>query len=333
MALFAEVCGDDRERLARALAGVRAYQAHPYRRASAPLPEIARVGSVALRDYADGTRGGAGRTVVVVPSLINPPTVLDLAEGNSLLRWLAGQGVRPLLVDWGTPGTEELGFGVGEMVSERLVPLLRAAGSAALVGYCMGGTMAVAAATLTPVRRLALLATPWHFGRYDAPQRTGIGEYAAAIRPLASTLGAVPMDLLQPAFWRLGPEGVVAKFEAFGARDPASPAAAAFVALEDWANDGPPLALRVATELFDDLFAADLSGRAEWQVGGCAIRPRELDIPILDVVAMRDRIVPATSALGLGTRLDIDGGHVGMVVGSRARETLWEPLARFLRED
>ena len=327
MALFAEVCGDDRDRLARALAGVRAYQAHPYRRTSAPMPEVARVGSVALRDY-----GGDGPATVFVPSLINPPTVLDLAEGNSLLRWLATQGVRPLLLDWGAPGVEELGFGVAEMVSERLVPLLREAGPAALAGYCMGGTMAVAAVALTPVRRLALLATPWHFDRYDAPQLAGLAEFAAAIRPLTETLGALPMDLLQPAFWRLGPAAVVAKFEAFGARDPASPAAAAFVALEDWANDGPPLALRVATGLFDDLFAANLSGRGEWEVGGRVVRPEALDISILDVVALRDRIVPAASALGLGTRLDIDGGHVGMVVGSRARTTLWEPLARFLRE-
>ena len=291
------------------------------------MPEVARYGSVVLRDY-----GGDGQAVVVVPSLINPPTVLDLAPDNSMLRWLATQHVRPLLVDWGEPGGDELGFDVGQMVSERLVPLLREVQPAALVGYCMGGTMALAAAVLAPVERIALLATPWHFGRYDPAQRTSIAEYVSAIRPLATTLGAMPMDLLQPAFWRLAPEAVVAKFEAFAGRDPASPTAAAFVALEDWANDGPPLSLAVATELFDDLFASDLSGRGEWRVGGRVVDPGVLGIPILDAVATRDRIAPAASALGLGTRLAIDGGHVGMIVGSRARTTLWEPLACFLRE-
>src|SRR3982751_398958 len=62
MTLFAEVCGDDRARLDRALAGVRAYQAHPYRRAVEPAPAVAAVGSVTLRDY-----GGDGPAVVVVP--------------------------------------------------------------------------------------------------------------------------------------------------------------------------------------------------------------------------------------------------------------------------
>ena len=55
--------------------------------------------------------------------------------------------------------------------------------------------------------------------------------------------------------------------------------------------------------------------------------------PILDVIAGADRIVPAqvaVSALGTVTALQLDAGHVGMVVGRRARDLLWEPLADFL---
>jgi polyhydroxyalkanoate synthase len=68
-----EAVGGDRARIAAVLAGVRAYQRHPYRRALAPPPAAARMGSVRLLDY-----GGEGRPVVFVPSLINPPSVLDL---------------------------------------------------------------------------------------------------------------------------------------------------------------------------------------------------------------------------------------------------------------
>ena len=273
-----------------------------------------------------------GRPVVVVPSLINPPTVLDLTPANSMLRWLALHGVRPLLIDWGEPGSDELALDLDAMITQRLVPLLRDAGERpALVGYCMGGTMALAAAALVPVRRLALLATPWRFDGYDDAQRRAVADYADAVLPVAERLGALPMDLLQPAFWRLAPDATVTKFERFPALDPA--AQAAFVALENWASDGPPLPLQVARDLFADLFAANLSGRGAWAIGGRAVNPHSLACPILDVVATRDRLVPAASALGLGTRLEIDGGHVGMVVGSRGRDLLWEPLARFLRED
>ena len=327
MALLAETCGGDRPRLARALAGVRAYQAHPYRRVMAQVPEVARVGGVALRDY-----GGAGPAVVVVPSLLNPPTVLDLAPGNSLLRWLAGQGVRPLLVNWGAADAADLGLDLATVVTDRLVPLLATLGEpAALAGYCLGGTLALAAAAQLSVTRIALLATPWRFDGYEAAQRASVAAHAAATRPLAEALGCLPMDLLQPLFWALDRDAVAAKFVAFADTAPGSPRAHAFVALEDWTNAGPPLPLGVARDLFDDLFANNLSGRGAWRVGGRAVRPELLGLPLLDVVAGRDRIVPAASALGLGQRLQLDAGHVGMVVGSRAPALLWEPLARFLR--
>ena len=327
LALFVEVCGADRDRLARALAGVRAYQNQPFRRALPAMPAVAQAGGVTLRDY-----GGVGPLVVVVPSLLNPPTVLDLAPDTSLLRWLATQGVHPLLVDWGNLA-DERSLVLADMVTDRLVPLLATLdASPALVGYCLGGTLALAAASLTPATRIALLATPWRFSGYDATQRAALTDLARAIAPVARSLDGVPMDLLQPLFWSLDPEAVVDKFARLAGTDPASPSARAFAVLEDWASGGPPLPCRVFAELFDDLFTADLTGTGGWRVEGVTVSPERLAVPILDVVAMRDRIVPAASALGLGTRLDLDAGHVGMIVGGRARALLWEPLARFLRE-
>ncbi len=62
------------------------------------MPVIASAGRAVLRDY-----GGSGRPAIFVPSLINPPDVLDLAEANSMLRWLSQHDLRPLLVDCGEP--------------------------------------------------------------------------------------------------------------------------------------------------------------------------------------------------------------------------------------
>lgn len=320
------MCGEDRTRLARVLAGVRKYQAHPYDRLLQPQKTVARVGSVRLLDY-----GGDGRPAVFVPSLINPPTVLDLAEGNSMLRWLAQNGVRPLLVDWGDPGARERRLSVSGYVTERLVPLLEGmTEQPALVGYCLGGTMALAAAALTPPRRLALIATPWRFSAYEQGRRAALLDYWLALADGADALGGLPMSMIQPMFWRLDPQGAVAKFEAFASLDPGSAQANAFVALEDWANDGPPLSLAVARELFEALYERDAPGAGEWRVGGQRIDPESLAMPVLNLVSTRDRIVPAAAAPHIGTRVDIDAGHVGMIVGSRAKSLVWEPLRDFL---
>lgn len=291
-----------------------------------PPKAVARVGAVRLLDY-----GGAGKPAIFVPSLINPPTVLDLAEGNSMLRWLAQQGVRPLLVDWGAPGPRERRLSVAGYVAERLVPLIEGSDEPpALVGYCLGGTMALAAAALLPPRRLALIATPWNFAGYEDARRAALVEYWLGLQPTAEALGSLPMSMIQPMFWRLDPETAVNKFAAFAAIDQSSPKANAFVALEDWANDGPPLSLPVARELFEALYERDTPGEGEWQVGGRSIDPAALAMPILNLVSTKDRIVPADAAPNIGTRLDIDAGHVGMIVGSRARSQVWEPLRDFL---
>src|SRR3954468_5525552 len=126
-------------RMQGALEGLRKYQEAARTPPHAPLPAIAERLGASLRDY-----GGKGPPVLFVPSLINPPSILDL-EGKSLLRWLAGQGMRPLLVDWGWDVAARSGLSVGEHVTEILLPLLDEAGAdATLVGYCLGGTMAFA---------------------------------------------------------------------------------------------------------------------------------------------------------------------------------------------
>ena len=287
-------------------------------------PAIAHIGTASLCDH-----GGTGPLVVLVPSLINPPDILDLAPGNSLAAGLVAAGLHVLSIDWGQ--TEP--HGLAGAVSERLVPLIAGLGHpVALVGYCLGGTLAVAATRLLGdrIRRLALLATPWHFDGYDASARAGLAAWWAGALPIAQTLGSVPMDLLQPAFWSLDPESLAAKFEAFGA---ATGDTEGFVRLEDWANGGVPLSITAAQELAETLFAANASGRGDWQIGSTAIDATTLSLPILDIIAGRDRIVPPASALttaGPGTPLRLDAGHVGMVVGRRAPEQLWAPLAGWL---
>ena len=290
------------------------------------MPVIARAGRAVVRDY-----GGSGPATLFVPSLINPPDVLDIDPKRSLLRWLATQGLRPLLLDWGSPLPEERELSVAGHVETMLLPLIDAIGMpVSLVGYCLGGTMAIAAAAMRPVTALALIATPWRFGDYPESTRAALADLWRTAEPATDALGVLPMEILQAAFWRLDPKRTIAKYEAHGLRDPANPQSQAFVRLEDWANDGPPLTRGAARELFLDLFADDAPGKGKWRVGGTNIDPRALTMPVLEIASTIDRIVPAATTPGVGERHDLELGHVGMIVGSRAKQSLWEPLAEWL---
>ena len=323
--LRSETAGDP-DRTAAALRGLRLYQQADRAAVLAPMPEIARVGRASVRDY-----GGNGPAVLFIPSLINPPDVLDIDPERSLLRWLAGRGLRPLLLDWGTPAGDETDLDVAGHVATMLLPLIDAIGvPATLVGYCLGGTMAIAAAALRPVTALALIATPWRFADYPDSTRDALADLWRTAGPATDALGLLPMEILQAAFWRLDPQRTIAKYEAHGRRDPTDPQSLAFVRLEDWANDGPPLTRGAARELFLDLFAGDLPGQSGWQVGGTNIDPKALTMPVLEIASTTDHIVPAATTPGVGERIDLALGHVGMIVGGRAKQSLWEPLAEWL---
>lgn len=313
------------EKRAAALAGLAAYQraARPVPRPAKPI--VARAGRAVLRDY-----GGHGRPVVFVPSLINPPLVLDLARGNSLLRWLSRQGVRPLLVDWGSPTPDEAALDVDGHVAQLLLPLLQQLRRPpVLAGYCLGGTMAIAAAQATQTAGLVTIAAPWHFAGYGAALE-GFAALWDQAYPTCERLGLVPMEVLQAGFWQLDPRRTILKYERFGRLRPGDPEGRAFIALEDWANAGAPLTFGTGRQLFDDFLSADLPGRGRWDVAGALVRPEALDMPMLSLVSTTDRIVPAASAARLGTVLELALGHVGMIVGGRARKAVWEPLAHWL---
>ncbi|HEY4043530.1 MAG TPA: alpha/beta fold hydrolase, partial [Rhodopila sp.] len=159
--------------------GIAAYRRHPWHRTLIDPPAIWSEGDTKLRDY-----GPAGAMpVLFVPSLINRAYVLDLAEAHSMLRWFAAQGVRPLLLDWGWPEEVERRFSLTDYVAGRLERAMTAAARLAgarpvLAGYCMGGTLAVAAAQRRPdlISGLALLAAPWDFHAPDPGQAVQIAE-------------------------------------------------------------------------------------------------------------------------------------------------------------
>jgi polyhydroxyalkanoate synthase len=323
----------DPDRMASALAGLRAYQSAERPAPPPSMPVVATAGRAVLRDY-----GGEGRPVVFVPSLINTPDVLDLLPDASLMRWLATQGVRPLLLDWGTPSPDERDLSIAGHVETLLLPLLEEVGSdAALAGYCLGGTMALAAAVIRPPASLTMIAAPWCFAGFPDGARRGLGDLWEQARASAEAMGHLPVEVLQTAFWRLDPRRTVDKFVAFGRARKTPDATRLFVALEDWANGGAPLTPAAGRELAEDCFRDDVPGRNQWLVGGKRIDPTTLACPLLDIVSTTDRIVPAASAVSTAgarpkamTPMTLAQGHVGMIVGGRARKTLWEPLAQWL---
>jgi polyhydroxyalkanoate synthase len=306
----------------KALEGLAKYEDAPRLKTRKPKPIAAQQESAVLRDH-----GGTGPPIVLVPSLINPPSILDLDHEVSLADAVVRMGRRVLLLDWGKAQDRE-DLSVAAHVERVLVPLIAGLGQPpALLGYCLGGTMAMAAANLVPVDRVTTLAAPWHFAGYPDAARTSLQRLWRASGRAAEELGALPMEVLQSAFWSLDPERTVAKFATFAGLDEGSDDARRFVTMEDWANEGEPLPYPAARELLEDFFGNDLPGTGQWRVGARTMTD-QLRCPALHIIAAHDRITPAATA-PTGESAQIPSGHVGMIVGS-ARAKLHDALAKFL---
>ena len=348
----------DRELLRRAdlfATGLEIYRQHPYCRVAVDRPVLWQEGSTKLLDFGPAD----APPLLVIPSLVNRSYVLDLAPDHSLLAFLATAGVRPLLVDWGVPGTDERGFGLTDYIAGRLDRAFDITGEIAdaagwggpgrrrqgvhvqgvhVLGYCMGGLLALALAErkVRQTRSLTLLATPWDFHAQQPAQAKLLGALAAPLAQAFAAAGVLPVELLQSWFFMADPAQGLRKFSRLAALDPTSPAASHFVAIEDWLNDGVPLALPTARECLADWYGANLPVAGRWRVAGHAVDPRRLNVPTLVVLPGHDRIVPPPSAAALADqlprvdRLTPSLGHVGMVVSEQAKTQVWQPIATWL---
>ncbi len=336
-----------RRRMERLADGVLAYQRNDVHRTLVDPPAVWREGNTRLLDFGATNRGArkrGARAVLVVPSLINRWEVLDLTEEKSLLRAMAAAGLRPYLVDWGTPNDEERGFDTTAYVArlERALGYVakRARRAPAVLGYCMGGTLTVALAARKPrrVAGLALMAAPWDF-HADRTGHAFLLSTGPLLAQLADRVGELPVDILQTLFWSLDPWLSVKKFGRFLGMDPQGEHAKEFVLLEDWLNGGAPLAGPTARECLVDWYGDNTPGSNKWVVGGRRIVPAKIKVPSLVMIPSGDRIVPPLSAAALADpksglknarRIDLPLGHIGMVVSGRARELCWSPLIEWI---
>ncbi len=348
-----EVASEIAARLAATLAGIEAWQANRFRRTLVDPPAIWESGCSRLLDYgaAPEATDPAGPPILVVPSLINRAYILDLLPGRSMLRWLAGQGLRPLLLDWGTPGRAEQTFDLATYGSERLLPALLearrlAGGPVPVMGYCMGGTLAVGLAARRPddLSALVTIGAPWDFastrgmagGCRAVVRAEGASNAERLIDGLGAAFGLVPVGFLQTVFALVNPMQAALKFQKLARLDPNGAAARHFVALEDWLSDGVPMPSGAAKDLLVGWEIRNHTARGQWRFLGGRVDPGQVTAPALIFCGEKDTIAPPQLAGPLGEVLPRAEtvrprtGHVGMIVGSAARTQIWRPAARFL---
>jgi polyhydroxyalkanoate synthase len=285
--------------------------------------------------------------VLLVPSLINRWYVLDLGPGRSLIEWLVAQGHEVFCIDWGTPGGEDRYLTWDDIAGRYLGRAVRIAsrygrsGKTHVLGYCLGGTLAVSYVAAFPeyVQSLVALAAPIdfeHAGIMSTWTRTPTFDVAAILE----AFGNVPWPLMQASFNMLRPTLRAAKTVALLDRAWDDEFLEGFLATERWGHDNVSFPGACYARYIEELYR-----RNKLVCGGFTVlgRPSELPAircPLLALAFADDNIVPLPSAAPLVDRVASRdkklvvqaGGHVGAVVSRKAADRLWPVMSEFWAE-
>ncbi|MCB1754767.1 MAG: class III poly(R)-hydroxyalkanoic acid synthase subunit PhaC [Gammaproteobacteria bacterium] len=279
--------------------------------------------------------------VLIVYALVNRPFILDLQENRSLIRKLLELGLDVYLVDWGYPDHQESALGLEHYISiylDTCVDVVREfSGYPAinLLGVCQGGTLSLCYTSLYPdkVATLATMVTPVDFHTEDNLLTNWVRHIDLDL--LTEVHRNIPGAMLDKVFQSLKPfSNSIQKYMNFVAAmsddDKAADILENFNAMERWLADTPDqpgLMFRQFVQWFyrDNAFISDnliLSSRA--------VSLRNISVPVLNIYASLDHIVPPSSSRALGRllgstdyqALEVRTGHIGMFVsGSSLRST------------
>lgn len=285
--------------------------------------------------------------VFLVLPLINRAYILDLRPGASFVQFLLSRGFDVFMLDWGIPGEEDRGMDLDALVTRYLPRAVHKARQAAgveqltVLGYCIGGALAVCYAALYPesVKNLVLFTTPvdfsdaGRFGDWTAKKVFPIDRLTEVYPTVPGQLPDFGSKMLNPlpatvgTYMRLWDKLADPDFDVAG-----------WQAMYRWVNEGVPFPGAAYRQWIKDFYQDNKLARGKLEMDGRAVNVKRITCPVLNVAASADTIAPRPTTGAIldlvGSRdkeeLLLKGGHVGIVVGRAASNELWPKVADWL---
>ncbi len=295
--------------------------------------------------------------VLVAYGMVGRYTMADLQPDRSLIRNLLAQGLTVYVVDWGNPNRADrwlsfedyvedyLGGCVQHILREHRITSLN------LLGICEGGVLTMCYAALHPaeVRNLVLTITPvdFHADRSEAqarPDRGFVNLWTRSvdegdIQRVIDSYGYIPGKFMGLVFSMITPAKTLSKYnldlaEVFEDEDKLRN----FLRMEQWLADRPHHPGEAGRDFFIRMYQRNELAEGKFTIGGQAVKLAALTMPVLNIFALEDHIIPppCSRALGplVGTRdyseLALPGGHVGLFVSGKSQGIVGSHVVKWL---
>ncbi|MGH2761671.1 MAG: alpha/beta fold hydrolase [Thermoleophilaceae bacterium] len=295
---------------------------------------------------------GKGRSrrqpLVIVFSIVSRAYILDLRPGRSFVEQLLQRGLDVFLLDWGEADAVDSTNTLETYTQNYLPRALDAAREHAgrdgvdVLGYCFGGTLSVlgvAGQPHSPVRHLAVMATPIDFKRLEGVVRA-LDRGSLHVDDLVDHTGNVPAEAVYRAFASLRPTADVFKYADIWERLWSDEFMDNYQSMGQWLRDQVPFPGETARQVTDLLLRRNLLASGTVPLGGRPVRLADIRCPVLNVIAANDHMVPPVASEVLNnlvgsddvTELRVPAGHVGLVTGRSAVQTTIPGIVDWLQE-
>jgi len=283
-------------------------------------------------------------------ALVNRPYMVDLQEDRSLVRNLLKLGIDVYLIDWGYPGPTERWLTLNDYINgyiDSCVDVMRAkhgVDKINLLGICQGGTFSLCYAALHPekLQNLITMVTPVDF---HVEGTAGCGLLNSWVRGLdadllVDTLGNIPGAFMNFGYLMLRPFALnVGKYTTLPAIAADEAKLLNFLRMEKWIFDSPDQAGEAWRQFIKDFYQGNKLITGEVEIGGSRVDLRQITMPVLNLYAEQDHLVPPASSLALQAYVGtadytvqaFPAGHIGMYVSGKVQKDLPPLLATWLK--
>jgi len=325
--------------------------------ATTPKTCVYQQDKVSLHRYEALTEQTINTPVIVVYGLIGRYTMADLQEDRSLIRNMLNAGVDMYVIDWGTPSRAERWLTLEDYINGYLFDCIEHIKKSHdidkvnILGICEGGVFSTCYTALYPenVKNLMTSITPIDFHGDQRDDRLSHGYINLWTRSLRGSdidlmvdaHGNMPGELMAMVFQLITPIKSLTKYN-LDLIDIAhdEKKLVNFLRMEKWLADRPDHPGEAAKQWFKDFYQDNKLIKNELQLGGRVINLKHITVPILNIYALNDHIIPPECSMALGkyvgtddyTDLSLPGGHVGVFVSGRSQGILSSGIVSWLEE-
>lgn len=299
---------------------------------------------VKLYHYKNKIKAPHKRPLLIVFATVNKSEILDLLPHHSFIHHLLEQGENIYLLDWGVPSDTNQSIQFETYVTEylhRCVSFIRQHAHQTkinLLGICQGGVLSICYASLYRViQNLILISTPIDF-------HTKKNQITKLIKTfdlnMIDKYPKVPGEWLTQFFISLRPFDLIGKkYLRFVNQIDDEIATDKFLRVEKWLHDAPDQPSVAFKEFLQHFYRDNKLIEGKIKMGKKRVSIQNLTIPVLNITARKDEIVPPCASKALKryihssyTQRSFPSGHIGIYINEHVSQKMAKSIANWLKK-